>query len=1372
MIYFVGPAAELMRRVPPLPSVTLTISLSEGSTSACISRFVFASFVSSWFIQHTYTKKESLERVNSYFTLSWMLSPHTTRSGEALSISRVNSRASSREPHTPHTTDPVLARYLQIKRDLDRGGSAVDGPASTPHTTTTPRAAPNNAVSVDARSMLSSPGPGAAIPGWNSRLNERYEARMSRQRDVLREARDPHHSSSLEASAVMGSHDTSTVSAHNARRAQPADMREIEQLAMAVADSEAARARAEHLASQRENEIVHLRKRLLQGDSEPRPHKSAAPRIATPSNSPKPMRPAETALDVSHSRGAEGDDRRQQLLTRGRLEALERVLAEKDERLDGEMQRAQTLERRSHELARQVESLQLALDESQQHLRAGSGADDVTAREVHRLRLALETSQRQVQDERRKLLTWEKGQDDNALAIELLQDRHREELRDLTKRLQEAELRSEGSEAKRSRAEEELIDARRQLDSKSRDLESAEHRLRESSVKLESIKATSAQESIVKDELKYEVERFKKVVSNLRDELVAQEDGKRQLESVLADCRSELESKATLQVQLREAELRNTTLTLQVEALESSLSGANRHLSDAKDDLKKLSAAEEQVAALRAAIHQKELSVESHQVTAADLTREVERLKAAMKEVNAREECVVEELRATQHRLVQEEQRVAEKESTLKQLGDVMSTYEKLRQGIDEKTRYIVQQQDVIDNLRVKNSELDADVETLLGVKRQVDELAVERQRLLNELAHSDAERDDLLRELRSVQDALKEKQKELVDVKELVALQDEKQRQMEFRLAEASRLEADCRQAHQDIALLQESHQRELSKREELQSRLDSREERLAEAHTRCKALEDQITQMHKDVTHSQVEVGRLSVLVETHAKEVSRLEREIDTKHDLVEQVTQELSTTRKELQQAKLELQGHALRERLEGDRSASVAQQAQHVSEECERLRQNVRRLENELQSKDEHLQSARNAAERQRDVGAQLEDARHVILKRDEELRELQYQLKRTLEAEAQHEAGTQVAARLELRIAQLKQQYEKLENAHKLLEQEEASKQRLILEQEREMHRLKDRMTSLLAEIDSEKSRKRSLEERVRELETECQRASALDGQVAGLNLVISQRNKDLEEERSMVSELRSKVRNLNQLQAPPSRGTSPQSNPEAESRLLLSEENLRQTREELRRAQDRVELLQKELAASETRRETMRMELQRLTTEKDREIAEMALKCERAQRLADDAARQQNDTSRTPSTGTGELSRTKTALERSEAERQRVVSELHERSIELEIASENLSTLQSRLRERQHEHPTTQRQSEERTIHIGGAAAIEVSSSAPTSQAHFRASSSSNPGGHWDVAAAEETIQQWRERRRAHQEQERTAQAVYNDQVRSKLQP
>ncbi|CUI15516.1 kinesin, putative [Bodo saltans] len=1315
-----------------------------------------------------------------------MLSPNVARGPDALSISRVNSRAASRDPaHAGQTADPVLARYLSIKRELDRVGSGTnhvgDQGALGGLTPRTPRSAGvvTNNTAVDARSILSSPGAGVLPQGWNHRLNDRYEARMSRQRDVLREVRDPHPSSSLETSAVLPAHDSSSFASHH-RPHHTSQRGEVEQLALAMADSEAARVRAEQLATQREQEITHLRKRLLLTDGEP--HHYQAPkgadtsRLATPSNSPKPKRPQ--GNDVLRVPEVQEADRRQQLVTRGRLEALERALNEKDERLDAEVQRAQAHERRSHELGRQVETLQLALQEHREHLRAGSSVEDASTKEAMRLRQALEVSQRQIQDERRRSLTWEKDHDDHALEIELLQDRHREEMRELSKRLREAELRQESADAARAQMEEELLDARRQHESRGRDVDALEHRLKDATVKLESLKSTSAQESIVKDELKYEVERFKKVVSNLRDELTTQEDAKRHLESALADSRSELEAKALLQVQLREAEQRSSTLSLKVDALESSLVGTSKHLADAREDLKKLAQLEDQMAALRAALQGKDLTIEKHHVTEADLTREVERLKVAVKEVNAREEFVVEELRSTQQRLVLEEQKVSEKESTLKQLGDVMSTYEKLRQNIDEKSRFIAQQQAVMDDLRVKNNELDSDVETLLGVKRQIDELAIERQKLLGELAQGESDRDDLLRQNRSLEESIRGKQKEIYDVKELVTLQDDKLRQAEAQLSDMLRLDAELKHTRQELHSAVDSLQKEAFKRDELQSRLDTREERLSEALHRTNALEEQITQLHRELTQAQVDVGRMSVVIETNGKERTRLEKEIDTKKELVEQVTQELSVTRKDLQQAKMELQALTLRERLEGERSSSVVQQAQLAGEECERLKLTIRRLESELQGKEEQLFTARQVSDRHRELTAQFDDARQLLHKKDDELRDLQYQLKRTLEAEAQRESGAQAASRLESRYSMLKQQYDKLEQSQKILEQEEASKQRLILEQEREMHRLKDRLASQISEGDSDKARRRALEERIRELELECQRTSALDGQVAGLNLVISQRNKDLEEERALVSELRGKLRSTQTTHAPMSRSNSPSTsiNAEAESRLLIAEESLRQCREELRRSQERCELLQRELASSEGRREALRVDIQRLTIDKEREVGDLAMKCERAQRLADDLLSQQkSQQQRATSINSDELSRARSALERSEAERNRIQGELHDKGVELEIASENLSTLQTRLREQQGANNSVVRArastpSQERTIHIG-ASGFEAESAPSSSHAHFRASSTSaSASAHWDVNAAEETIQQWRERRRQHQEQERSAQAAYQEQVRSRL--
>lgn len=1314
-----------------------------------------------------------------------MLSPNIARAGDALSISRVNSRAASRDPvHVPATTDPVLARYLSIKRDLDRVASVQVGQSQHGTTPRTPRSSAAPPAAVDARSILSSPGTGVA--GWNNRLNDRYEARMSRQRDVLREARD-HNTTSLETSAVGFNESSFASQAHSTQHQNHQQNRreEIEQLALAVADSEAARVRAEQVASQREQEITQLRKRLLVADREAlqpvaRASDGGPSRLATPSNSPKPKRPQHVGLEEPHSRpipvtDVEGD-RRHQLVTRGRLEALERAVVERDERLDSEVLRAQQLERRSHELGRQVESLQLELHEQKEHLRLGGGAEDASSREIMRLRLALETSERLHHEERRRSLTWEKGTDDHALEIELLQDRHREELRDMTKRLRDAETRQEVAEAARAQAEEEASDLRRQKELKLRESESAEHRLREAAVKLESLKATSAQESIVKDELKYEVERFKKVVSSLRDEITSQEDSKRLLESELADCRSELEKKSVILVQLRETEQRNATLSLKVDALESSLAGTSKHLGDAKEDLKKLGTLEDQIAALRASLQGKDLSIEKQAVTEADLLREVERLKSALKEVNHREEFVVDELRATQQKLVHEEQKVSERDATLKQLGDVMSTYEKLRQGIDEKSRYIGQQQLVIDDLRARNSELDSDVETLLGVKRQIDELAVERQKLLAELAQGDSERDDIARQCRGLEEAVRGKQKELYDVKELVSLQDDKLRQAEAQLSDMLRIDSELRRTRQEVAATTEALQKESQRRDELQSRLESKEERLSEATSRAKSLEEQMTHMHRELAQCQVDVGRMSVVIETHAKEAARLERDVDTKRDLIDQVTQELTSTRKELQQAKMELQAYSLRERLEGERSSSVVQQVQLVSEECDRLKVVIRRLEADVLAKDEQLHASRHVADKQRELAAQFDDARQLLHKRDDEVRDLQFQLKRAQDSEVHHEASVQAVSRLESRYAVLKQQHEKLEALHKSLEQEEASKQRLILEQEREMHRLKERLNTHMTEVDSEKARRRVLEERVRDLEQECQRASALDGQVAGLNLVISQRNKDLEEERSLVSELRGKLRSAHAHQ-PPSRSNSPAAVAglaDAESRLHISEEHLRQTKEELRRCQERVDVLQRELSSSEGRREALRADLQRISSDKEREVGELAIKCERAQRLADELLEQQKtqQSLRAPLANSDELQRARSALEKSEAERSRVQSELHDRSLELEIASENLSTLQARLRDHQGASGSLTRgrattPSQERTIHIG-ASGFEAESVSSTSQAHFRAASSTS--SHWDANAAEETIQQWRERRRQHQESERSAQAAYHDQVRSKL--
>ena len=1225
-----------------------------------------------------------------------MLSPPPLKHNDTKS--RAARRSASRE--TAASVDPLLSRYLSLKRELDQRSVAM---ARSP-----PRSQPNIPAAIsrtatpDARTVLQSPtadhkGPSRVQPSHQP-LSDRTMLRLDR---------------------------TQPTPKHPERPGSP---------------------------------ISHQR--------------------VPPNNAPMNHDLSDVQRAWSSSDGGipfSAQDNQHRVLE-GKIEALESVVAQKDRLLDQEREISRALEDRVQSMGSEISVLQSALQAKERFVGETTVASDFDKQEISRLRQSLEAAQKNIAEHSAKCERLEAALFQKAAELDRFQHDRKDEHRARSAEQNQWEMRLFQAEERLrevEHAKERLVLELREKNLQNEQLQSA---VKEAKTKYDALTVKSAQESIVADELKFELERHKTVLKDLRDELLQQDEAMQRHEESIHKLEADRRGKYQAEAQLAAARGEIDSVQAELERARREIETLNTKLQQAKQESEVVQQLEQRVGSLQSENQAKMLTIEKFNVTSKEHEEKILRLRQDLSQSQAREESALEEITKLQGVLRAQDQEKLRLGSQVEKLHSLQRDFVALRDQLESSAHEKAMAETELNEWQRRCHELDADVGTLLGVKRQFDDLCHERREMLMQLDTKEAELIELHREATVSSSRLKQREEELKDAQNLIgSLEAQIQRQQQ-QLHDKAAVETRLRQASNELAVRGEELSRERERREELSARLSQREEYIGNERAKRADLDAQVASLQQLYSSAQVDNGKMSVVIDTLTKESSRLQREIEHRAKQVELRGEEVAQLRKEFQHQEAELQAAVLKENFAQERVASLTDQLREIQEN-HKLRSGREVLDSQLREAEAALVSIRGNTDRERSQQRRIEELEVQLQRREAEGAEMSHLITQLREKsrDAANEASN--VAKLRKKLDEMTATSERQSQLIATLEQNEASAAKNFLEKERELSRLREKLNVLQSDLDGEKSRKKSLESRIRDLEEECQRASALDGQVAGLHLVVAQRTKDLEDERAVNAELRNRLRAAAVAERSQSMRSASTTQEDA-AKLSSKDELISQLEVEVRKRQAAMDDLHSELDRVMKERGALELQLREARLDAAKMEDQWRQRCSRLEQRLLDLQRGSSDQS-------GEITRLTGLVERLHRKNSEMTSELaatppsnndvaallSTAQEELRVSNENAALLSRRLQEIQRNDNTTaverplvyQQHSElTRTIRTSSAPGLPVSEGPTTGPEDYLPSRPLRPSHptKWDVVSAEEEIMRWRERRQRMQKPESVSEA------------
>jgi chromosome segregation ATPase len=383
----------------------------------------------------------------------------------------------------------------------------------------------------------------------------------------------------------------------------------------------------------------------------------------------------------------------------------------------------------------------------------------------------------------------------------------------------------------------------------------------------------------------------------------------------------------------------------------------------------------------------------------------------------------------------------------------------------------------------------------------------------------------------------------------------------------------------------------------------------------------------MQAEVTKVQVELGRVTVLLESCERERARMEHAAQQRAAQLDERGAVLERVERSLQEKDEALRARSITDtnvrheiELSELRLKELASQLAQARRTVEEQREQVRRAEEERRLLAQKAEVLGRAEEK-------LVGAESALAARDEELAAANRhvgQLKgKVKELQTEMTALRQADQRVSELKALLERQGLHLEQAEK----EEASKSAKIIEKERETGRVREKLAAVQGELDAERMRRSQAEATARELEAASSRAVQLEGQLAGVSQVLSQRTRDLEESRALVAELRDRVSRGGGGAGGGNNATARSiganmSAAELDAKLRAKDETIARLQQEEQRRHSLVDSLRRDLANAENDKATLERQLQDLQTRLDRADVSWRARCTRLEQELSDGKR------------------------------------------------------------------------------------------------------------------------------------------------------
>ena len=723
-------------------------------------------------------------------------------------------------------------------------------------------------------------------------------------------------------------------------------------------------------------------------------------------------------------------------------------------------------------------------------------------------------------------------------------------------------------------------------------------------MRLEATRVTSAQESIVNDELKGECDRLRQFIEELRAEIRAQADAQALAERELEQLDAERRIKNALEGQLKVLQASFARQEDDHNALRARFEDLTKRALEAEERAAAVPKLYNRIAELDATIGGKDVTIEKlresealcrHEVSVTLQKLDVERNNVSMARsdfVQEHDRCM--ELEADSRRLEQE----------CRSLNALHGDIAALQEIVDEKTALLQRAQIETRSWQTRCREAEGELEVLLALREEYAVSEQEKRGLQVQLTDRESQLHGFEKKQVALVGHLRNMEDELRAAKEFhTSLEADLMRQRAA-LAEKAQAEQRAAQLQGELQNRNDDLNRERSRVHELTARSREREDALADERVRRAEAERQLNEQAAELSRLQLEVGKLSVIAESGERERTRLERELDQRSGQNEAKSAQLF----DLQRQLAERERHA---------NEAAAKDRQHVVEldQCHlAIRERDEKLSNSrlmLEDAQKQMRQTQHESKQLLERISQLLgfEERCVSLEgtvrvRDAELCEASRTLTELKDRAREMQQELVAYRRFEQRYADLKAHCDKQAMLAESYENDDAHKTQLLLEKERELGRMRERLASLVSEHDAERLRRTAVETRLKDMEPEANKASQLEGQIAGLTQVIAQRNRDLEDERNSNTDLRNRLRQVERSSAQRGQQANATYLHDLEVKIAMKDEVIARLESEERRRQGVLDQLRAELTRTEAERRSLDVSVRESRSEMDRNDA------------------------------------------------------------------------------------------------------------------------------------------------------------------------
>ena len=711
-------------------------------------------------------------------------------------------------------------------------------------------------------------------------------------------------------------------------------------------------------------------------------------------------------------------------------------------------------------------------------------------------------------------------------------------------------------------------------------LAAQEKELRDTVTKLETLRVRSAQDSIVVDESRFDLQSAKDTVNRLKNDLQVAAEHNESLESEVEMLQSERRARQMLEAQVQGM---NTAADRQREDLEHQrqrIEDLDRRNALLQADVDTIPELRERVSELNELVEGKNAVIDKQRQLERSLVAEVGELKTKVTTLEDYKEVAEKDAARIKHDVDSKNNHIDSLLEDNKRIPSLEGEVEAMRQTIHIKNKDLETLQNDITGWKTKCMEMDSDIEALLDVKKQFDELVATHRSLYSDLEEKAKHLEQTRGQLDDSTQALHNKDLEVRELNTMLMEVETQVGRQQAQLADKATLESRLRQVSAELVSTRGELEQEREKKEDIKVRLQQKEEMYVLERQAKQEAEDRLAKLHDDYSIAQVEVGKSQVRLESLEKETKRLASECEQRRKEGEDNLEKLANTRRDLSTAQSELRETTFK-------NGHLANDIGKYVDEISNLQAAIKEVRTKLQGADERLAFLAPLEDKLRTAETQIGSMSQRLEDKEADLADKDRALKNARSTVAKLEGDVESLDKANARYRESKALADRQMLVMESLERDDENKAKLLLEKEREMSRLRERVTLLGADLDAERTRKRSLESRIKDLEKECERASTLDGQVAGLNQVVQQRNRSLEEERSSNNELRARLARGGfggADQRSVSRARSVASPADIETKLAVKDEIIKQMEADDRRRQEQLDEVRHKLVKTEER--------------------------------------------------------------------------------------------------------------------------------------------------------------------------------------------